>query len=155
MSTEIILSRLRKFYLGFSAFIFAGSLFELTVLNHTGQPVQLLPFILGAVGLLLVAWAFFRPSMAGLRLLRVSMALIILGSLVGVYFHLRGNLEAVLDSGASLTLFQQVVRTLGGENPLMAPGILAIAAVLAIAATYGQKALASEGNRVAVSAAAD
>jgi len=38
------------------------------------------------------------------------------------------------------------VKFLGGENPLTAPAILAIAAVLAITVTYGQKVLANGGT---------
>jgi hypothetical protein len=33
---------------------------------------------------------------------------------------------------------------LGGENPLLAPGILAVAAMLALAATYYHPALSDE-----------
>ncbi len=71
------------------------------------------------------------------------MGLIALGSLVGLYEHISNNIAFQLEIQPGSTTAQLIAAGLGGANPLLAPGILAVAAVLALAATYYHPALAA------------
>ncbi len=143
MNAELILTCLRRFYLIFSGLIFAGSLLELVAINHTKETLQWTPFLLSALGIGLVAWVLFQANRTALLALRAGMAAITAGSLVGMAVHLAGNLRFALEVSPNLGLVQRVLAALGGANPLLAPGVLAMAAVMAVAATYAHPALAS------------
>jgi hypothetical protein len=64
-----------------------------------------------------------------------------LGSLLGVYEHIEGNIGLLLEVTPNATTAKIISEALGGANPLLAPGMLALAAVLAVAATYYHPAL--------------
>jgi hypothetical protein len=142
MNAEIILSRLHRFYLAFSIFIFAGSLVELVVINHTKETLQWMPFLLSLLGIGLAGWELLRPGRRSQLALRLGMSGISLGSLVGTAVHVTGNLRFALEVNPNLNLGEQIAAALGGANPLLAPGVLGMAAVVALAATYAAPALA-------------
>lgn len=136
MTPAIVLQRLRRFLLVFSALLFVGAVVELLLVEHTASFVQLIPFILCGAGLVAVLAALWSPRRGALLALRVSMGVVLLGSLFGVYEHVTNNMafEREINPGASTG---SVVKAgVMGANPLLAPGILAAAAVLALAATY-------------------
>jgi hypothetical protein len=136
MSAAIVLRRLRRFLLVFSALLFGGAVLELLLVEHTADFVQLIPFAQCGLGLVAVLAALWRPRRGPLLALRVCMGLVVLGSLFGVYEHVTNNMafEREINPGASTGA---VIRAgIKGANPLLAPGILAAAAVLALAATY-------------------
>ena len=144
MSPADVLSRLRRFLLVFSVLLLGGALLELWLIGHTEDPVQFIPFVLCGLGMLAAFGALLRPRRATLVALRVCMALVVAGTLLGIYLHVEGNFalqrEISPNAAASETLFG----ALGGANPLLAPGILAVAAMLALAATYHHPALGKE-----------
>lgn len=141
MNAAIVLSRLRRFLLGFSALLFGGAVFELWLIDHMEDFVQLVPFALCGVGLLAVLAALFYPRRATVMGLRGWMGLVVLGSLFGTYQHVVNNLALQREVYPDAPTGEMVTATLGGANPLLAPGILAAAAALAIAATYYHPAL--------------
>jgi hypothetical protein len=146
MSDALILLRLRQFLLVVSALLLLGTLAELWLINHTEDPVQLIPFALCGLGLVAVFSALVRPRRAALLGLRVCMGLVVLGSLVGVYLHLESNLGFHRELHPNASNADLLWGTLGGANPLLAPGILALTAALAIAATYYHPALRASGR---------
>ncbi len=141
MIDAVVLLRLRRFLLTTSALLFAGTLGELWLINHTEDPVQFIPFVLCGMGLLVLLVVRLRPRRATMLTLRAVMALVILGSLVGVYLHVESNLAFVREIQPNAPAREAVFGALGGANPLLAPGILALAAMLALAATYYHPAL--------------
>lgn len=143
MSSEGVLQRLRLFLLGLSAFMCVGVLVELSLINHLEEPIQALPFILAGAALAVIAWVLARPGRAALLTLRGVMALTALGSLIGVYEHIAGNVAFEMEIRPNASLGQIILPALGGANPLLAPGILGLAAVIAIAATYYHPRLTS------------
>ncbi|HYG08613.1 MAG TPA: hypothetical protein VD835_01435 [Pyrinomonadaceae bacterium] len=149
MTPADILSRLRRFLLVFSVMLMGGALLELWLIEHTADPLQFVPFVLCALAALAALVALVRPRRATLLALRACAALLVLGSLLGIYLHVEGNYalqrEISPNAPAGATLFA----TLGGANPLLAPGILAVAAVLALAATYHHPALVKENKAAA------
>jgi hypothetical protein len=64
------------------------------------------------------------------------MVLVALGSLFGIYEHVEGNIGFAREIQPNSPTFQLVMSGLRGANPLLAPGTLAVAAVLALSATY-------------------
>ena len=141
MIDAVVLLRLRRFLTVTSALLFAGTLGELWLINHTEDPVQFIPFVLCGVGLLVILVVRLRPRRATMLTLRAVMALVVLGSLVGVYLHVESNLAFVWEIQPNAPTREAVFGALGGANPLLAPGILALAAMLALAATYYHPAL--------------
>ncbi len=141
MSPADVLARLRRFLLAFSVLLLGGSLVELFLVEHTEDAVQLIPFALCGLGALAALAALFRPRRATLLWLRASMLLVVAGSLFGVYQHVSHNLAFQQEVNPSATTGELARGALGGANPLLAPGILAAAAVLALAATYRHESL--------------
>jgi predicted CDP-diglyceride synthetase/phosphatidate cytidylyltransferase len=141
---DVVLSRLRRFLLVFSVMLLGGALLELWLIEHTEDPVQFIPFVLCALAALAVVAALVRPRRATLLALRACVALVVLGSLLGVYLHVEGNLALQREISPNASAGETLFGALGGANPLLAPGILAVAAVLALAATYQHPAL---GNK--------
>jgi hypothetical protein len=142
MNADRVLSRLRTWLLVLSAGLLLGTLLELFLINHTEDPVQLIPFVLCGIGLFCLALAGWRPRRAMLMTLRGCMIIIIAGSLFGVYEHVSNNIGFLLEIQPNATTGEIVNKALGGANPLLAPAMLTLAAVLALTATYYHPALA-------------
>lgn len=141
MSAERIVERLRRFLLYATAAVFIVTPVELWLSEHYQTGTQLIPFVLCGIGLVSVVTVLFAPSRASLLTLRVIMGVTLLGSLLGVYEHLTGNLEFVLEIHNNISQSEALLTAMKGADPLLAPGILALAAVLAIGATYYHPAL--------------
>jgi hypothetical protein len=141
MTDAVVLLRLRQFLLATSAALFVGAVIELWLVGHTEAFVQLLPFGLCALGLVAVLVTLFSPRRIQLLFMRASMGLIVLGSLFGVYEHVVNNIAFQREIHPNATSREVLMGAIGGANPLLAPGILALAAVLALAATYSHPAL--------------
>lgn len=135
MNAETILKKLRVFLLGFSIFIFAGALFELAFLNHFGEELQIVPFILGPLGIILAALMIIKPSAIMVKVVRVGMLVILVGGVIGMIVHVSGNLE-FLEGRQSVAFGEIIQKAFGGRNPLLAPGILSMSAMIALAALY-------------------
>jgi hypothetical protein len=128
--------------------LLAGTLVELAFTGHTEEPVQWVPFVLGGLGILTAGAALVRPTRRVLRMLQASMALVAAGSLFGMYEHIANNIAFQLEIKPGLTGFEKLSAGLGGANPLLAPGILGIAALLCMAAAYSHPAfVAYQRNR--------
>ena len=136
------LRRLRRFLLALSVALLLGAVAELWLVEHTEDPVQLIPFVLCGLGAAAAIVALLRPTRAALWALRAVMVLVAAGSLLGVYLHVESNAELERELNPGLPAGQVFFGALGGANPLLAPGVLAVAAVLALAATYQHPALA-------------
>jgi hypothetical protein len=136
MSDADVLSRLRRFLLLTSALLLAGTVAELLLVGHAGSAVQLLPFALCGAGLVVLLSASLRPRRGALVGLRACMVLVAAGSLYGVYEHVEHNVAFQREIQPGATAGELMKAAVGGANPLLAPGILALAAALALAATY-------------------
>ncbi len=137
MNDSVALGRLRAFLRSLAAGLFAGTVVELLLTGHVDSPIQLVPFALCGLGLLALAAAWLRPGRGSIRALRLVMAVVACGSVVGVAQHVAGNLEFGRETQPDAPAVRLLVAALTGAAPLLAPGILAVAAMLAVAATYG------------------
>lgn len=136
MDAELINHRLRLFLLALAGFIFVGSVVELALAGHTESPVQWIPFVLSGLGLVAVTAVLAWPGRFTIFALRGVMGLALLGSLFGMFEHIEHNLAFALEIRPNATVSDVFFEALRGANPLLAPGILALAALLALAATY-------------------
>ena len=136
VSASDVLLRLRRFLLVLSISLFGGALVELWLVGHTQDAIQWVPFALCILGSFAVLLVFFRPGPGTIKILRICMALVVLGTLLGIYLHVEGNMLFAKEIQPNSPTTDLVLKGLSGANPLLAPGILAVAAVLAVAATY-------------------
>jgi len=141
MNPEQSLARIRQFLLIISAAVFVMTVTELFFLSHWTETIQLLPFVLSGWGLIVLGLAYFRPSAATMSLLRWSMLVIGLCSLIGVYEHMANNLGFQMEIQPNATTWELIQATLEGANPVLAPGILALGAAIGWTAVYGHSAL--------------
>ncbi|TYP93686.1 hypothetical protein LX73_1395 [Fodinibius salinus] len=136
MSDQVTLQRLRLFLLGVVAFIFLITPFELVLLEHTEELFQWVPFVVSGLGLLAIAGAWFSPGKKSLRILRWVMLLVALTSIAGVYFHFSSNLSFTREINPSFSFWESIWPAMKGSSPLLASGILFLASILGLAATY-------------------
>lgn len=146
MSSSIIEQRFRRFLLVVPAFIFMGTIVELWLAGHTQEAPQFIPFILSFAGLAALGAVWFRPQRNTLLILRVVMVVVIAGSLLGITLHLVNNFQFELEIRPNATVGDVWMDALTGANPLLAPGILALSAILAIASTYYHPLLSDRGS---------
>lgn len=141
MNANTVLQRLRTWLFILSGLMFGAVVVELILNEHTESAVQWIPFILAGLALGALLAVLVRPRRTTLRALRVVMALVILGALLGVYEHLQGNLLFELDIRPGATTSAVLGDALKGAAPLLAPGVLAMAAIVALTGTYYHPAL--------------
>ena len=144
MNQSDILQRLRQFLLGVVALIFAMTIFELILLNHTEELLQWVPFVVSAVGLITVGAAWFSPGRITITALRWVMVIVALSSFVGVYLHFSGNLAFTMEINPSFSVADAIWPAMKGSYPLLAPGILFLAGILGLAVTYRHPLLTEE-----------
>lgn len=138
MSASEVLRRLRRFLLLFTVLLFGGAITELWLVGHTQDAIQWLAFAFAIIGASAALLVLFRQSRATLRILRVCMVIVALGSLFGIYQHITGNIAFQKEIRPDSSTAQLLSSGLRGGNPLLAPGVLAVAAVLGLSATYRQ-----------------
>ena len=141
VTSFLIEQRLRRFFLWLAGGIFLGTVVELLLANHLEDPIQWIPFGLCALGMAAIMAVLRRPQRGTVLALRAVMGLAALGSLYGVWEHLEGNIGFASEIKPNATTIQLLLAGLTGGNPLLAPGILALAAIIALAATYYHPAL--------------
>ena len=136
MNAEILVERFRLFLLWLAAFLCLGTVAELVLTNHAKTLVQWIPFVLCGVSLVALLAVIFRPQRRAILTLRWIMLVTLLGSLLGVYEHVQGNLAFALETNAAKANAAPLLSMLTGGNPPLAPGVLAIIALVALVATY-------------------
>jgi hypothetical protein len=143
MSPADILARLRRFLLALSIMLFCGTVVELLLVNHKEDFVQLIPFVLCGLGVITALAVLLRPQRMTVLVLRTCMILVVCGSVFGIYEHLSNNISFQREIKPNAPMADVLMSAIAGGNPLLAPGTLAIAAVLALAATYYHPALSA------------
>jgi len=146
MSAGMIEQRFRWFLLALAGVMCLGTPVELWLQEHTNTAVQFIPFILCGIGLVTILLVLARPTRATIWTLRAVMVLVIGGSMLGMVEHFENNLELAQELHPAATAVALLGETLRGASPMLAPGILGIMAVIALAATYYHPALDSRAN---------
>ena len=141
MNSEIVLARLRQFLVFISAGVFIMTVTELVFLSHWSETIQFLPLVLSGLGLLTLSLAYLRPNRGTITALRWSMIVIAACSLIGVYEHMANNLGFRMEIQPNATAWELILATFEGANPVLAPGILMLGAVIGLAAMYHHPSL--------------
>ena len=126
------------------ALVFVGVVgleIELALLRHAESFTQWIPHIALLAGLIVSAAVYLRPGSGTLRIFQVTMAIYVLVGALGVYLHLRGNVEFALERDASLSGLMLLWKALRGATPALAPGALAQLGLLGLLYTYRHPAL--------------
>lgn len=144
MSAIEVLRRVRRFLLLLTVLLFGGALTELWLVGHTEDRIQWLAFGFAILGALAALLFLFRQSRATLLILRLCMVVVALGSLFGIYEHVTGNIAFQREIRPDSSTTQLISSGLSGGNPLLAPGVLAVAAILGLIATYRQSSTTHE-----------
>lgn len=126
----------RRFLLATASVVYATVVVELWLVGHVEGWRQWIPFVVVAFGLVAVGWLAVRPSRAAVAAVRVVGVVAVVTSAVGVWLHVEGNLAFAREVNAGIGTGEAVWEALSGVNPLLAPGMVALASVLAAAATY-------------------
>jgi hypothetical protein len=144
MNAPSVENRLRQFSLLLTISVFAATAVELWLLDHNEEALQLIPYFLCGIGILVAVIALLRPTRASLIALRGVMLLIAAGGLLGMVLHLQGNFGFEQEIRPAASLSDLILPTLKGAAPLVAPGVMVFAALLAWAATYAHPLLSRE-----------
>jgi hypothetical protein len=129
--------QLRRALLILAGFVFAVTPLELWLTDHMEETQQWIPFVVCAAGVVTVALAVIRPGRPTLMLLRAVMVVAALTSLLGMYYHVSGNVGFELEIRPNDSTSDVFFDAMKGANPFLAPGILALAAVIALIALWG------------------
>jgi hypothetical protein len=130
--------QLRRALLILAGFVFAATPLELWLTDHMEVTHQLIPFAVCAAGVVTVALAVIRPGRPTLMLLRAVMLMAVVTSLLGMYYHVSGNVGFELEIRPNDGTSDVFLDALKGANPFLAPGILALAGVIVLLAVWYQ-----------------
>ena len=134
--------RLRAMQLGIAAAGFAGVIAELVLHEHWAAPWQVVPFFLCGAGLAAIAAFAASPGRTTARLLQAAMLAAAAGAVIGMVQHLQGNLGFEREIFSDAPTAELLSSALGGVAPLLAPGGIALGALVGAAATYRHPAAA-------------
>jgi hypothetical protein len=109
---------------------------ELALLKHADSLEQWIPHVALLVGMLVTVAVYFRPGVATLRGFQGVMLIFLIIGALGVFLHLKGNVEFALERDPSLTGAKLIWKALRGATPALAPGALAQLGLLGLLYTY-------------------
>lgn len=132
---------LRRLLLGVILLGTAGLGAELLLVEHFEDVWQWVPLVLLALGLFLTAAVALRPSRATLRPFQAVMALHVVSGAVGVWLHVRGNMEFEREMDATARGLHLLWTGLHGGVPALAPGAMAQLGLLGLAVAFRHPAL--------------
>lgn len=141
MTERSLEGRYRTFLLHVTALVLVVVTLELWFSEHTEGLVQLIPFGLAGAGLVATIAAVAKTNRHTVWALRVVTIGLAAGALYGIYEHVSHNIAFELEIRPTASLGDVIWDALFGASPLLAPGVLGLAALLAAAATYRHPAL--------------
>ena len=119
---------------------------ELALLKHADSLEQWIPHIALIVGLLATVAVYFRPGVVTLRAFQGVMLIFLVVGALGLFLHLKGNVEFALERDPSLTGVKLIWKALRGATPALAPGALAQLALLGLLYTYRHPAFGTRST---------
>lgn len=132
----------RSILLGIFLVGVGGITAELWLLGHYEDLDQFIPIGLGALGVITVAAAAFKPTRITVRLLQAVMLLFVVSGLVGVWFHYQATTEFQLEMDPSLrgwALFRKAI--VAKAPPALAPGAMIQLGLIGLAYSFRHPAL--------------
>lgn len=132
---------LRQLVLALVLFGIVGLEIELAFLRHADSFAKWIPHVCLLLGLVVTLAVYLSPRKPVLRSFQTIMVLYLLMGALGVYFHLRGNIEFAVERDPSLSGLKLLWKSLRGATPALAPGALAQLGLIGLLYTYGHPAL--------------
>lgn len=132
----IVEGRIRRWLLILSVLSFGVTVVELILQEHTGEPLQLLPFALCGIGIVAVLAVLLRPGRSTIVMMRITMLIVGMGGVLGLAVHLLRNIGFEQEIRPNAATLDVVLNALKGASPLLAPGAIVFAALLGIIAAY-------------------
>jgi hypothetical protein len=115
---------------------------ELLLLAHTEDATQWFPIALAGATAVLSAVVALRPSAGSIRMFQMVMLLMIVSGGVGMYLHLRANMEFQLEMDATLSGFALFKKSIVAKAPpALAPGSMTQLGLIGLAYTFRHPAL--------------
>jgi hypothetical protein len=115
---------------------------ELALLRHAETLNQWIPHVALLTGLISTVAVYIRPGPATLRFFQAVMFIFLIVGALGVYLHVRGNVEFALERDHSLTGIRLIWKALRGATPALAPGAMVQLGLLGLLYSYRHPALA-------------
>ena len=143
MTAQTALEKLGGFLTWLAVVVVAGTVAELVMAKHWEEPVQIMPFVVCAAALAATATVRSRPSESTVRAFWVVMTVVAATSAFGAWEHVLTNRGSMLDRNPGLSGVSLLVAMLTGRAPVGAPGVMALAAVLALAGQWATTVAAS------------
>ena len=111
----------------------SGALIELVLIGHFEDRAQWVPMVLLTIGLVLGGWLAVQPTSAWtVRALLAVAWLQVGGGILGIYFHLKSNIEFELEMNPNAETMDLAWDTLSGAMPALAPGAVTFLGLLGI-----------------------
>jgi len=139
-------SLIRRGILVLLAFGSAGLVSELVLLEHYEEINQFAPLVLLTLTLITILWHWMDGGRRSLRTLQVVMLLMMVSGLVGMYFHVTGNIEATKEFEPDLAGLPFWVDVIRGAAPTLAPGTMLQFGLLGLLYAYRHPALTPKGS---------
>lgn len=134
----------RRILLGILLLGVIGMSAELFLLKHTEDASQWIPLMLNDLAVVMSAIVVFKPSNGTIRLFQLVMLLMIVSGAVGIYLHLRANMEFQLEMDATLTGWALLKKSVVAKAPpALAPGVMMQLGLIGLAYTFKHPALAA------------
>jgi hypothetical protein len=118
---------------------------ELILLEHVEDRLQWAPLVLLGLGFLIGGSVAFHPTRAVVRLLRTLMVIYIPAGALGVFLHLKSNVEFELEMRPSMAGLELLMESLKGAMPALAPGTMAQLGLLGLLVCFRHPALSRPG----------
>ena len=114
---------------------------ELLLLGHTEGFWQWVPLVLMAISLVTLGWCVVAREARGLRVFQMTMVLLVLSSVIGLWLHYHGNAEFELEMYPALRGVELFLESVTGATPTLAPGAMLELGLLGLAYSYRHPAL--------------
>lgn len=131
----------RRLALYLLLFGIAGTSVELLFLGHFEDWWQWAPLALFGLGLVLAGAVALRPARVVVRTLQGLMSTYLVAAALGLYLHLRANLEFELELHPSMAGTELIWEILRGAIPALAPGAMAQLGLLGLLVCFRHPAL--------------
>jgi hypothetical protein len=124
----------------------AGTSAELVFLEHFEDAWQWAPMALLASGAAVALWIRVRPGPVGVRAFRGIAAAYLAAAALGIYLHLKANIEFELELRPTTPRSELLVVTLRGAIPALAPGTMAYLGLIALLICFRHPTLRAENS---------
>jgi hypothetical protein len=134
---SVVVERLRLWVLGVLVLGLIGTATELILLEHYEQPLQFVPLVLMAMGVVVLIWHYARRDAASLRALQIVMGLFVLSGFAGMLAHFNGSTEYQLELNPDMGTAELLGKILHAKAPpLLAPGMMMQMGLLGLAYAF-------------------